>query len=224
MDSSKSFVQWGKRNAVLSSMLPSSDTSTSFSGVRWMVDDCMSFMQRELRRGRGYHGVILDPPAFGRAPKGKGKHGDWRFDRDIDELLKLAVELLLYPKNACGSEGTVLENIGDVNNEPLFLLVTCHSLQLSPQQLAEKILYQFQHYVTFSSMKKVHEKQNLEKIISCIKDLRIIGNDNYYDTSYPNNVLEYGDMFLQSDPCMDVDEGSGSASLIMGMFVRLRIV
>lgn len=70
--------------------------------AHWVVDDALPFMRREVRRGNRYDALLFDPPAFGRAPKGKGGRGgragtgagkDWRFARDLPELLELAAAL-----------------------------------------------------------------------------------------------------------------------------------
>ncbi len=79
--------------------------------IRWLVDDALTFMRREARRGRRYEGMILDPPAFGR---GKGK--TWKLERDLDELLALAARLLA--------------------DRPRFLLLSCHHPRYTAADLA----------------------------------------------------------------------------------------
>ena len=63
VDASKGMVQWAKENAQLSGL--------SDKPVRWIVDDCEKFVQRELRRGRRYDAIIMDPPSYGRGPSGE---------------------------------------------------------------------------------------------------------------------------------------------------------
>lgn len=82
VDASKGMVSWAKENAVSSKI---SDTS-----VRWLVDDCMKFVQREIRRGNKYEGIILDPPSYGRGPKGE----IWKLEDCIYELVAATASLL----------------------------------------------------------------------------------------------------------------------------------
>lgn len=58
--------------------------------IRWLVDDTLAFLKRELRRGHTYDVILADPPAFGRSKKG----GEWKLERDLPELLKCASKLL----------------------------------------------------------------------------------------------------------------------------------
>ena len=58
--------------------------------VRWLVDDALKFMRREVRRGSKYHGIIMDPPKYGRGPEGEV----WALERDLPELVHLAAQLL----------------------------------------------------------------------------------------------------------------------------------
>ncbi|MBR0085466.1 MAG: class I SAM-dependent methyltransferase, partial [Lachnospiraceae bacterium] len=82
VDSSKGMVNWAKENASLTG-LP--DTS-----VRWIVDDCVKFVSREIRRGKTYDAIIMDPPSYGRGPGGEV----WKIEDNIYELIKLCQELL----------------------------------------------------------------------------------------------------------------------------------
>ena len=85
VDSVKQVVTWAKENMVQSSM----------DGVRWIVDDAMKFVQREVRRGNRYHGIILDPPAYGRGANGE----KWVLEDNIAEMLECCAQLL-EPSNA----------------------------------------------------------------------------------------------------------------------------
>lgn len=76
VDASKTSIQWAKDNAELSSL--------SDKPVRWILDDAKKFVAREKRRGNTYHGIILDPPSYGRGPKG----GVWKIEEHLPELLK----------------------------------------------------------------------------------------------------------------------------------------
>ena len=80
VDSVKQVVTWAKENMVQSSM----------DGVRWIVDDAMKFVQREVRRGNRYHGIILDPPAYGRGANGE----KWVLEENICEMLECCASLL----------------------------------------------------------------------------------------------------------------------------------
>jgi 23S rRNA (cytosine1962-C5)-methyltransferase len=82
LDASKKAVQWAKENQALC-QLPS-------TSIRWMLDDGLKFVQREARRGSRYQGIILDPPKFGRGPKGEV----WEFYRDFPELIRACEKIL----------------------------------------------------------------------------------------------------------------------------------
>ena len=58
--------------------------------MRWLIDDALKFMRREVRRGSKYHGILLDPPKYGRGPEGE----IWQLERDLPELMQLARQLL----------------------------------------------------------------------------------------------------------------------------------
>ncbi|MDA0837735.1 MAG: class I SAM-dependent methyltransferase [Planctomycetota bacterium] len=82
LDASKGAVNWAKKNAELSGL--------SEKPVRWIVDDVTKFLQREVRRGRQYDGLIIDPPSYGRGAKGEV----FKIERDISELLDLTRKVL----------------------------------------------------------------------------------------------------------------------------------
>lgn len=75
VDASKGMVQWAKENALSSGVAD--------RNVRWLVDDCMKFVKRELRRGNRYDAVIMDPPSYGRGPTGEV----WKLEQQLSELL-----------------------------------------------------------------------------------------------------------------------------------------
>lgn len=75
VDSSAPAVAWARRNAQLSGL--------GGAPIRWIVDDARSFAAREVRRGRQYDAIVLDPPSYGHGPKGK----PWQIDRDLQPLL-----------------------------------------------------------------------------------------------------------------------------------------
>lgn len=85
VDSVKQVVTWAKENMELSSL----------RDVRWIVEDALKFVERELRRGNHYHGIILDPPAYGRGANGE----KWILEDNIGRMLECCAELL-EPKNS----------------------------------------------------------------------------------------------------------------------------
>ncbi len=82
VDASKGMVQWAKENAAASGLAD--------KGVRWLVDDCLKFVKREIRRGNKYDAIIMDPPSYGRGPSGEV----WRLEEQLGELLSLTGQLL----------------------------------------------------------------------------------------------------------------------------------
>ncbi len=82
VDAAKGMVQWARENARLSGL--------SDAPVRWIVDDCKKFIERELRRGSRYDGIVMDPPSYGRGPGGEV----WKLEDSIYELCGLAARLL----------------------------------------------------------------------------------------------------------------------------------
>ena len=100
VDASKGMVAYAKDNARLSGVAD--------RPVRWLVDDCLKFVQREIRRGNKYDAVIMDPPSYGRGPSGEV----WKIEDSVDELITLASQLL--------------------SNDPLFFLVNSYTTGLSP--------------------------------------------------------------------------------------------
>ncbi len=82
VDASKGMVQWAKENAALSHL--------SEKPVRWIVDDCVKFVKREIRRGSKYDGIIMDPPSYGRGPNGE----IWKLEEQLYPLVELCSQLL----------------------------------------------------------------------------------------------------------------------------------
>ncbi len=82
VDASKGMVNWAKENAVSSSLEGGS--------VRWLVDDCTKFVEREIRRGNTYDAIIMDPPSYGRGPKGE----IWKIEDNIYDFIMLTSKLL----------------------------------------------------------------------------------------------------------------------------------
>ncbi len=107
VDASKGMVTWAKENAVSSGL---QDTP-----IRWLVDDCIKFVEREIRRGNKYDGIIMDPPSYGRGPKGE----IWKIEENIHNFIKLCSTLL--------------------KDEPLFFLVNSYTTGLAPSVLSYMI-------------------------------------------------------------------------------------
>ena len=87
VDASKGMVNWAKENAAASGL--------SNAPIRWLVDDCVKFVEREIRRGNTYDAIIMDPPSYGRGPKGE----IWKIEESIFPFLRLTAQLL--SKDAC---------------------------------------------------------------------------------------------------------------------------
>lgn len=108
VDASKGMIEWASENLKLNPGIP--------SNIRWICDDAEKFMKREIKRGRKYNGIVLDPPSFGR-----GKQGQvWKIENDIYRFVELCA--------ACA----------DTEN-PFFLLLSCHTPGFSGL-LLERIL------------------------------------------------------------------------------------
>lgn len=103
VDASKGMVQWARENAALSGM-------TDYP-IRWIVDDCIKFVQREIRRGNKYDGIIMDPPSYGRGPNGEV----WKLEDNIYELMELCSQLL--------------------SDDPLFVAVNSYTTGVSPSSM-----------------------------------------------------------------------------------------
>lgn len=103
VDASKGMVQWAKENAASSGL--------SEAPIRWLVDDCRKFVEREIRRGNHYDGIIMDPPSYGRGPKGEL----WKIEDSLHELVQLTTRLL--------------------SDRPLFYLLNSYTTGLAPAVL-----------------------------------------------------------------------------------------
>ncbi len=82
VDASKGMVTWAKENAHASGL--------EKAPIRWLVDDCVKFVEREIRRGNRYDGIIMDPPSYGRGPKGEV----WKIEEKIYPLISLCAQIL----------------------------------------------------------------------------------------------------------------------------------
>ena len=106
VDAAKGMVQWAKENRELS-QLP--ETS-----CRWIVEDALRFVQREIRRGNSYDGILMDPPSYGRGPSGEV----WKLENELDGLIDTCAQVLspeplffLVNSYTTGFQASVLSNI-----------------------------------------------------------------------------------------------------------------
>ena len=82
VDASKGMVTWAKENAISSGLKD--------APIRWLVDDCVKFVEREIRRGNHYDAIIMDPPSYGRGPKGE----IWKIEESVYPLIQLCSQIL----------------------------------------------------------------------------------------------------------------------------------
>ena len=106
VDASKGMNEWAKENMHLSNL--------DDCHIRFIVDDCLKFVEREARRGRKYDAIIMDPPSYGRGPNGEV----WKFEHNLDKLIKACMNILsdnplffLINSYTTGISSTVLYNI-----------------------------------------------------------------------------------------------------------------
>ena len=100
VDASKGMVAWAKENAAVSSVAD--------RPVRWIVDDCIKFVQREIRRGNKYDIIIMDPPSYGRGPGGEV----WKLEDEVYSFVELCTKVL--------------------SDDPLMVLINSYTTGLSP--------------------------------------------------------------------------------------------
>ena len=104
VDAAKGMVAWGKENAAASGL--------SDAPIRWIVDDCAKFVEREIRRGRRYDAIIMDPPSYGRGPGGEV----WKLEQNLWGFVSLCA--------------------GVLSDEPLFVIINSYTTGLSPSVLS----------------------------------------------------------------------------------------
>ena len=107
IDASNSSVNWAKHNCKLSGL--------ENNQVRWIVDDMITYLTREVKRGSVYDGIILDPPAFGRGKKGI----TWKIKRDLTKLMQLVDNL--------------------ISNNPEFMILSCHDKDFGHRELRNEL-------------------------------------------------------------------------------------
>ncbi len=104
VDAAKGMVGWAKENAASSGLAD--------APIRYLVDDCVKFVQREIRRGNKYDGIIMDPPSYGRGPKGE----IWKIEESVFPFIQLTSQLL--------------------SDKPLFFLINSYTTGLQPAVLS----------------------------------------------------------------------------------------
>ena len=104
VDAAKGMVAWGRENAQLSGLAD--------APIRWIVDDCAKFVEREIRRGRRYDAIIMDPPSYGRGPGGEV----WKLEKDLWPFVSLCA--------------------GVLSDDPLFVIINSYTTGLSPSVLS----------------------------------------------------------------------------------------
>jgi 23S rRNA (cytosine1962-C5)-methyltransferase len=103
LDSIKQVVTWAKENM----------ESSGLKDIRWMVEDAMTYVKREIKRGKKYNGIILDPPAFGHGPKRES----WKLEDEINEMMQMVFQLLeekyflVLNTYSLGFSSLIIENI-----------------------------------------------------------------------------------------------------------------
>ena len=107
VDASKGMVGWAKENAAASGL--------GNAPIRWLVDDCVKFVEREIRRGNRYDAIIMDPPSYGRGPKGE----IWKIEESIWRFMELTAQIL--------------------SEDALFYLVNSYTTGLQPAVLSYMI-------------------------------------------------------------------------------------
>ena len=108
VDASKGMTNWAKENAVSSGV--------SDGAVRWIVDDCLKFVKREIRRGNRYDIVIMDPPSYGRGPKGEIWHLEdslYDFVTEVEQVLSYEPIAILLNSYTTGLSASVMKYILD---------------------------------------------------------------------------------------------------------------
>ena len=103
VDAAKGMVAWGKENAVSSGLAE--------APIRWIVDDCAKFVEREIRRGKTYDAIIMDPPSYGRGPSGEV----WKLEDNLYPFVKLCMQVL--------------------SDKPLFVIINSYTTGLAPSVL-----------------------------------------------------------------------------------------
>ena len=103
VDAARGMVAWARENAAASGL--------GEAPIRWIIDDCAKFVEREIKRGRRYDAVIMDPPSYGRGPSGE----IWKLEKDLYPFLQLVA--------------------GVLSDDPLFFIINSYTTGLAPSVL-----------------------------------------------------------------------------------------
>ncbi len=103
VDAAKGMVAWAKENARASGLID--------APIRWIVDDCAKFVEREIRRGKQYDAIIMDPPSYGRGPSGE----IWKLEQNLYSFVELTSKVL--------------------SDNPLFVIINSYTTGLAPSVL-----------------------------------------------------------------------------------------
>ena len=114
VDSSRGMVDWAKENVKVNNL--------EDKPIRFLVDDCIKFVEREIRRGNKYDAIIMDPPSYGR-----GKNGEvWQFENNIADLVELCMQVL--------------------SDDPLFFLINSYTTGISSRVLANLLEFNMKNH------------------------------------------------------------------------------
>ncbi|MCH2204469.1 MAG: class I SAM-dependent methyltransferase [Lentisphaerales bacterium] len=136
-DAAKGIVDWARENGTLNDL----------DGIRWIVDDAKKFLEREIRRGKSYEGIVLDPPSYGRGSKGEV----WKIESDLVPLLKSCRELM---------------------KEPKFLLLSCHSPHFSAKVLENLVVSLWGENIEMESFEMLIPEESSRRAIpsgNCVR-------------------------------------------------------
>ena len=137
VDAAKGIVDWARVNADWNKL----------DGIRWIVDDAGKFLEREIRRGKEYNGIVLDPPSFGRGARKE----IWKIEEHLVPLLKQCHQLM---------------------KDPQFLLLSCHSPHYTPKALENLVMSIWGRSVKMDSFEMSIPENNSARVIpsgSCVR-------------------------------------------------------
>ena len=135
VDSSKGMVSWAKENVISSKLADRK--------IRYIIDDVVKFVQREIRRGNKYDAIIMDPPSYGRGAKGEV----WQFENNIYDLVELCTQVL--------------------SDDPLFFLINSYTTGISAKVLENMLRLEIKKKGTLSSGEIGLPMKNSEIVLPC---------------------------------------------------------
>ena len=135
VDSSKGMVSWAKENVISSKLVDRK--------IRYIIDDVLKFVQREIRRGNKYDAIIMDPPSYGRGAKGEV----WQFENNIYDLVELCTQVL--------------------SDDPLFFLINSYTTGISAKVLENMLRLEIKKKGTLSSGEIGLPMKNSEIVLPC---------------------------------------------------------